>query len=390
MLDSVKAKKLMTVFTAVLVANFVVPVFASAESLDSLNEKESAITQQSDKISAEVQLALNDVNDKYAEVEATKTEIAKNEVALTDAQEEIKVTEQNIEKRKTAAAQRLKDIQVNGGAERDWTALLDSSNLQELINRAYAMSVLQNAEKEKITSLTSEKEKLETLKDKVENTQETLKENEASLEADAKELDDKIANLQEQLAENKNILQEIANSKEAEESRLAAEKAAAEKAAEKAEQEKAAAEKAAAEKTAQKESSASSTSEPSSSSTSASSETSTSETEENSSNNNSSNNTGSTTGGKTMMMESTAYSYAEAGASYFTASGTDLRKNPQAVAVDPSVIPLGTVVEVQGYGVALALDTGGAIKGNIIDVHFPTVDQCTSWGRRQVKVTIRG
>lgn len=91
-----------------------------------------------------------------------------------------------------------------------------------------------------------------------------------------------------------------------------------------------------------------------------------------------------------MMMESTAYSYAEAGASYFTASGTDLRKNPQAVAVDPSVIPLGTVVEVQGYGVALALDTGGAIKGNIIDVHFPTVDQCTSWGRRQVKVTIRG
>ena len=59
-----------------------------------------------------------------------------------------------------------------------------------------------------------------------------------------------------------------------------------------------------------------------------------------------------------------------------------------AIAVDPSVIPLGTLVEVQGYGVALALDTGGAIKGNIIDVHFPTVAQCKVWGRRMVQVRI--
>lgn len=88
------------------------------------------------------------------------------------------------------------------------------------------------------------------------------------------------------------------------------------------------------------------------------------------------------------MMESTAYSYKEAGSSFFTASGTDLRKNPMAVAVDPSVIPLGTLVNVEGYGVALALDTGGAIKGNIIDVHFDNVTQCIQWGRRQVKVTI--
>ena len=52
------------------------------------------------------------------------------------------------------------------------------------------------------------------------------------------------------------------------------------------------------------------------------------------------------------------------------------------------MIPLGTLLEVQGYGVALALDTGGAIKGNIIDVHFPTVAQCKVWGRRMVQVRI--
>ena len=106
----------------------------------------------------------------------------------------------------------------------------------------------------------------------------------------------------------------------------------------------------------------------------------------NNSNNNSNNS--NTSSGRTLMMESTAYSYKEAGSSFFTASGTDLRKNPMAVAVDPSVIPLGTLVNVEGYGVALALDTGGAIKGNIIDVHFDNVAQCLQWGRRQVKVTI--
>ena len=59
-----------------------------------------------------------------------------------------------------------------------------------------------------------------------------------------------------------------------------------------------------------------------------------------------------------------------------------------AVAVDPSVIPLGTRLYVEGYGEAIASDTGGAIKGNIIDVHFPTNAQCEQWGRRTVQVTI--
>lgn len=399
----------MTVITAVLVANFIVPVFAHAESLDSLNKKENAIMRQSDQISAEIQLVLNDVNEKYAKVEATKEKIAKNEATLTTAQAEIKETQKNIEKRKDAVAQRLKDIQVNGGTERDWKALLDSSNLQELINRAYAMTILQNAEKEKIDSLHNEKEKLESLKDKVESTQATLKENETTLQAEAQELDSKVANLKQQLAENKISLQAIAKSKEVEAARIEAEKQKAEaekQAAEKAAAEKAAKEQAESEKakesssqSTQSETTSSSSSSTSSSDSNKTNSSSSSSTNSNSSNNsngtsnsssnsNSSNNTSNTSGGRTMMMESTAYSYSEAGASYFTASGTDLRKNPMAVAVDPSVIPLGTLVEVQGYGMALALDTGGAIKGNIIDVHFPTVEQCRQWGRRQVKVTI--
>ncbi|OTN76629.1 hypothetical protein A5886_001707 [Enterococcus sp. 8G7_MSG3316] len=95
--------------------------------------------------------------------------------------------------------------------------------------------------------------------------------------------------------------------------------------------------------------------------------------------------------GTTLTMESTAYSSDPAdtlGGGTVTATGQNLLENPMAVAVDPSVIPLGTRLYVEGYGEAIASDTGGAIKGNIIDVHFPTNAQAEQWGRRTVKVTI--
>ena len=89
---------------------------------------------------------------------------------------------------------------------------------------------------------------------------------------------------------------------------------------------------------------------------------------------------------KTLTMESTAY-YGHS----ITASGLKPVRNPNGVstiAVDPNVIPLGTKVYVSGYGVAIAADTGGAIKGNSIDVFLNTHEECMSWGRRQVTVQI--
>lgn len=96
--------------------------------------------------------------------------------------------------------------------------------------------------------------------------------------------------------------------------------------------------------------------------------------------------------GTTLTMVATAYSYAEGsiGGGTITALGQDLTQNPMAVAVDPSVIPLGTRLYVEGYGEAIASDTGGAIKGNIIDVHFADPGMLSSWGRRTVQVTILG
>ncbi|PRR83294.1 G5 and 3D domain-containing protein [Clostridium vincentii] len=83
---------------------------------------------------------------------------------------------------------------------------------------------------------------------------------------------------------------------------------------------------------------------------------------------------------KTMYMESTAYS-----GGGITATGRRVAYNPgglSVIAVDPRVIPLGSLVEVAGYGRAIAADTGGAIKGNIIDVYFDSSSVCSSWGRK--------
>lgn len=94
--------------------------------------------------------------------------------------------------------------------------------------------------------------------------------------------------------------------------------------------------------------------------------------------------------GKTLTLEATAYTAYCNGCSGVTRTGQDLRANPnqKVVAVDPNVIPLGSKVHVEGYGVALAGDTGGAIKGNRIDLFMPSQSEAVKFGRKSVKVTI--
>lgn len=95
-------------------------------------------------------------------------------------------------------------------------------------------------------------------------------------------------------------------------------------------------------------------------------------------------------GVKEITVEATAYTASCEGCSGITATGINLLKNPNAkvISVDPSVIPLGSKVYVEGYGEAIAGDTGGAIKGNKIDVFIPNKQEALNFGRKQLKVTI--
>lgn len=94
--------------------------------------------------------------------------------------------------------------------------------------------------------------------------------------------------------------------------------------------------------------------------------------------------------GKELSMTATAYSASCNGCSGVTATGINLNNNPdmKVVAVDPGVIPLGSKVWVEGYGEAIAGDTGGAINGNRIDLHVPSKGEANAFGNQDVKVKV--
>lgn len=93
-----------------------------------------------------------------------------------------------------------------------------------------------------------------------------------------------------------------------------------------------------------------------------------------------------------IWMEATAYDPGPESNGPFTGMPTayGLKVGRGVVAVDPHVIPLGTRLYIEGYGYAIAGDTGGAIKGMRIDLGYNTRDEAIRFGRRDVKVYILG
>lgn len=86
-------------------------------------------------------------------------------------------------------------------------------------------------------------------------------------------------------------------------------------------------------------------------------------------------------------MTASVYTTGEAGVGTVTRTGVSVRTG--AVAVDPNVIPLGTLLYVEGYGYAVAVDTGGAIRGNRIDLFsWASVSDALHFGLQPRKVWV--
>ncbi|QCR30745.1 G5 and 3D domain-containing protein [Lysinibacillus sp. SGAir0095] len=96
----------------------------------------------------------------------------------------------------------------------------------------------------------------------------------------------------------------------------------------------------------------------------------------------------SSSSSKEFYVTATAYTADCSGCSGVTATGLTLKDGMKVIAVDPSVIPLGTKVWVEGYGNAIAADKGSAIKGNKIDVFVSSDSQANNWGRKKVRIKI--
>lgn len=86
-------------------------------------------------------------------------------------------------------------------------------------------------------------------------------------------------------------------------------------------------------------------------------------------------------GGRQLVVSATCYDLPGK-----TATGMPVGRG--VVAVDPSVIPLGSRLHIPGYGAGVAADVGASVRGRVIDLWFPTYGECAAWGRRTVTITI--
>lgn len=96
--------------------------------------------------------------------------------------------------------------------------------------------------------------------------------------------------------------------------------------------------------------------------------------------------------GQEVVMNVSAYTAKCLGCIGITANGYDVRntvyKDGLRIVAAPSSYPFGTIMDIPGFGKAIVLDRGGAIKGNKLDLLVATRDEAIQWGRRNVTVTV--
>ncbi len=348
------------VVTTLLVAvQFAIIPTVSASSLEDIQTQKKTIEIELNQVQKNLNEKLAEVSEITVALDELSNEIEKQETAINETEEEIVEQEIIVESRYEHTAEQLKAMQMSEINHNLIIGLFQAESLSDFINRLYTASVLTSANEEQLSEAHAEQEKLNELKEELLVSKEELNGKKAEIDEQKEALDGKLAGLKTTLANNQNKLNEL-NTKEASLKKAAEKKAAEKKAAE----------------------------------TSASSNSDTAQATKTVTTSGNTNNTpaapapAADQSGSWMTFESTGYSTQQKGLSTHTAMGINLLVNPRVIAVDPRQIPLGSLVEVQGMGVYVAGDTGGAIKGRIIDVHFPTVKQAMNWGRRNVKIRV--
>lgn len=294
---------------------------------------------------------LEEVSAITIELEELDNEIAEHEKTIVQTEEEIAEQEVLVAQRLEYTGNQLKSLQKSEVNNNILIGILQAESFSEVVNMIYSASVLTSASEDRVEEAQKEHDKLTDMRETLVVEKESLNEKQVAAVEKKEALNTKVADLRKVLAENESEL----NNLNAEERAIKAEQEAKRRAA------------------------AARNNVTTASSNQSAASKSTSNTTQKSA---------STSAGEWRTVQATGYSTQQRGLSTHTALGIDLRVNPRVIAVDPRVIPLGSLVEVQGLGVYVAGDTGGAIKGNIIDIHYPTVGQALNWGRRNVKIRV--
>ena len=363
-------------------------------TLDTLTQEEQKTEAQIASVEVTIGETLESINLKQMGIDDLKAQIDATEESQIETQAAIEAQKALIASRKEQLKTRLVALQISDATKNQVLMLLDSENFADFINKAYVISQLQSADNEQIKTAISEEEKLVALEEQLADEIQTVKAAESRLKSESTALAEELNSLKGILSDNQTVLSQVKTEYADEAARLAAEEAQAKADAEAV----AVAAKAAEEQQLAESSSAVAVAESASSAASSSVQAPVSQITDSSF-------AAVVTApvvtvtaptvtetpaaqGKTLVVSATAYSRHEAGLSNFTATGIDLSVNPMVIAVDPSVIPLGSLVNVPGYGIAIAGDTGGAIVGNKIDLHMENLNAALAFGRQTLTITI--
>lgn len=336
---------------AFIFTQFLIIPNVSASSLEEIQNQKTTIQKEVNQIQKQVNQELEEVSAITIELEELDNEIAEHEKTIVQTEEEIAEQEVLVAQRLEYTGNQLKSLQKSEVNNNILIGILQAESFSEVVNMIYSASVLTSASEDRVEEAQKEHDKLTDMRETLVVEKESLNEKQVAAVEKKEALNTKVADLRKVLAENESEL----NNLNAEERAIKAEQEAKRRAA------------------------AARNNVTTASSNQSAASKSTSNTTQKSA---------STSAGEWRTVQATGYSTQQRGLSTHTALGIDLRVNPRVIAVDPRVIPLGSLVEVQGLGVYIAGDTGGAIKGNIIDIHYPTVGQALNWGRRNVKIRV--
>ncbi|MGI8351512.1 3D domain-containing protein [Niallia circulans] len=379
-------KKLMAIsLSSVIFLTSAIMVQAET-SQETLNKAKNQLDQNQQLINekeAEKQKTLKELEAVQEELNSIETVMQQNKDKIANLQVKIEETQQQIEKkkeeivvledkvlaRKDVMKDRLVSLQNTDQTNVVLEVLFNSKDFADFLSRATAISMIFDGDKDILEQQQADLQKIEEEKAAIDQQEEELTGQYDELAATQNELQQNVAQRQEAVTAVQKKYASVSKEVELAESQKKAvldQIGAAESALKKEQEEAKKVVKV--NSPAKKVASASTKSKPTTSKASSSKSSSRKD---------------------VIYVTSTAYSHQDT-KSDFTALGYNIKKNKnmKLIAVDPAVIPLGSKVWVEGYGEAVAGDTGGAIKGHKIDVLMPSTSKAKAWGRKTVKIKI--
>lgn len=343
------------------------PTFVTVAAQDKKTDYDAEIQAAkaaSTGIQAELETSLAAVNQVYQKAYESKKAVTDSQANIEALTKQIGQTDAEMAARKAVMGEQLRQVQTDNISTNFITTLMSAGNLSDMITRMVSLTTYRNMQAEKVTNLDQLRANSIALKSDLKTQQVKLQADAQAYEKEYAQLETKLATLRTQIADNQAQMTALAASKAAQEKRDA-DAAAREKAKVSLAPQQNPAKQAVQPIITPDAGSANPITPVSPNAPS----------------------------GQTMTVSTTGYSSDGADGmtpGHITATGIDLWVNPMCIAVDPSVIPLGSMVEVPGYGIAIAGDTGGAIKGYKVDLHFKTTNAAINWGRRTVTIKVLG